>query len=69
MIWGSFHVGDSHCESTFITKDLLLLTLSVVTSMDALVVGFTFTFLEVDIVLTCSIMGVDAFMARRLVSY
>ncbi len=63
MIWESFHSKDSPSEITDITKGFLLLTLSVVTSIDALAVGLTFAFLGVNIALASSTIGVVAFVA------
>ncbi len=66
MIWESFHSGEGRRENTEITKGLLLLTLSVATSIDALAVGLTFAFMEVDIVLASSTIGVVAFVATTI---
>lgn len=66
MIWESFHSRDSHSETTDITKGFLLLTLSVATSIDALAVGLTFAFLEVNIALASSTIGVVAFAATAI---
>ncbi len=66
MIRESFRSGDSRRENTDITKGWLLLTLSVATSIDALAVGLTFAFLEVDIALASSTIGVVAFMATTI---
>ena len=48
MIWESFRKDDQECK-TDITKGKTLLTLSIATSIDALAVGLTFAFLEVNI--------------------
>lgn len=61
MIWGSLRSRDSHDEKTDITKGLLLLTLSVATSIDALVIGLSFAFLEINITLASSTIGIVAF--------
>ena len=66
MIGESFRSGDSRRENTDITKGLLLLTLSLATSIDALAVGLTFAFLEVDITLASSTIGVVAFVATAI---
>ena len=66
MIWESFRSGDGRSENTDITRGLLLLTLSVATSIDALAVGLTFAFLEVDITLASSTIGVVAFVATAI---
>lgn len=62
MIWESFHDKDGRRENTDITKGLLLLTLSVATSIDALAVGLTFAFLKIDIILASSTIGIIAFI-------
>jgi putative Mn2+ efflux pump MntP len=60
MIWESFRPAESR-KRIDISKGLLLVTLAVATSIDALAVGLTFAFLEVNIVLACSIIGLVAF--------
>ena len=66
MIWESFRSRDRRTERTDITKGLLLLTLSVATSIDALAVGLTFAFLEVNIVMAVSTIGLVAFVATAI---
>ena len=66
MIWESFRSRDSRTERTDITKGILLLTLSVATSIDALAVGLTFAFLEVNIVMAVSTIGLVAFVATAI---
>lgn len=66
MIWESFRSGDSRSKNTDITKGILLLTLSVATSIDALAVGLTFAFLEVNIVMAVSTIGLVAFVATAI---
>ena len=66
MIWESFRSRDKHTERTDITKGILLLTLSVATSIDALAVGLTFAFLEVNIVMAVSTIGLVAFVATAI---
>ena len=60
MIWESFRHSDSQ-KRIDISKGLLPVTLAVATSIDALAVGLTFAFLEVNIIIACSIIGVVAF--------
>jgi putative Mn2+ efflux pump MntP len=60
MIWESFRPPGSQ-KRIDISKGLLLVTLAVATSIDALAVGLTFAFLEVNIAIACSIIGVVAF--------
>ncbi len=66
MVWESFHSGEGRSENADITRGFLLLTLSVATSIDALTVGLTFAFLEVNIILASSIIGVVAFVATTI---
>jgi len=66
MIWESLRSGDSRSENTDITKGILLLTLSVATSIDALAVGLTFAFLEVNIVAAILTIGLIAFVATAI---
>ena len=66
MIWESFRSRDRRTERTDITKGLLLLTLSLATSIDALAVGLTFAYLEVNIVMAVSTIGLVAFMATAI---
>jgi putative Mn2+ efflux pump MntP len=60
MIWESFHSKAS--KSTDVTRILILLTLSVATSIDALAVGLSFAFLEINIVIATVTIGVTAFL-------
>ena len=62
MIWESFRAGETRSQNTDITKGILLLTLSVATSIDALVVGLSFAFLEISIVMASLTIGTVAFV-------
>jgi len=66
MVWESFRLKSDHSEITDITKGFLLLTLSVATSIDALAVGLSFAFVEVNIVLASSTIGVVAFVVTAI---
>jgi len=66
MIWESFRSKDKHAENTDITKGALLLVLAVATSIDALAVGLTFAFLEVNIMMAVSTIGIVAFIATTI---
>ena len=66
MIWESFHSEEDRRENADITRGLLLLTLSVATSIDALAVGLTFAFLEVNIILASSTIGGVTFLATTI---
>ncbi len=60
MIWESFRSRDGNSKSTDMTRGFLLLTLSVATSIDALAVGLTFAFTEINIVVASLTIGVVA---------
>jgi manganese efflux pump family protein len=61
MIWESFH--PEHEEKRIdITKGLILLTLSIATSIDALAVGLSFAFLKVNILTASLTIGVTCFL-------
>jgi putative Mn2+ efflux pump MntP len=60
MIYESFRPTSSR-RRIDISKGILLVTLAVATSIDALAVGLTFAFLQVNIAIACSIIGVVAF--------
>ena len=62
MIWESFRSRSGRSENVDITKGFLLLTLSVATSIDALAVGLSFAFLEIDIALASVTIGIVAFV-------
>jgi putative Mn2+ efflux pump MntP len=61
MIWESFHT-DSNSRPMDITKGLLLVTLAIATSIDALAIGLTFAFLKVNIALAVTLIGIVAFL-------
>ena len=62
MIWESFHKKEDE-QSLDITRGFLLITLAVATSIDALAVGLTFAFIEVNLTLAVFIIGITAFLA------
>ena len=66
MIWESFHSESNRPAGTDITKGVTLLTLSVATSIDALAVGLTFAFLEVNIALASLTIGIVALMVTAI---
>jgi len=61
MIWETFR-SEEDKRKIDISKGVLLLTLALATSIDALAVGLTFAFLRVNILLACSTIGVIAFV-------
>ncbi|MDD5092945.1 MAG: manganese efflux pump MntP family protein [Dehalococcoidia bacterium] len=66
MIRESFHSRDVLGQTSDITTGFPLLALSVATSIDALAVGLTFAFLEVNIALATATIGIVAFMATAM---
>jgi putative Mn2+ efflux pump MntP len=62
MIWESFHEKDEEKVKKNINRWLTLLALSIATSIDALAVGLSFAFLEVDIAIASATIGVTAFI-------
>ena len=64
MLWESFR--PEHSQEIDITKGLLLITLSVATSIDALAVGLSFAFLKVNIGVASLIIGAVAFLVTTL---
>lgn len=66
MIWESFRSREGQSKKVDVTRGLILLTLSVATSIDALAVGLSFAFLEVNIVLASSSIGVVAFVVTAI---
>ena len=63
MLWESFHHRDGRAERTDITRGWPLLVLALATSIDALAVGLTFPFLEVNVALATPVIGAVAFLA------
>ena len=66
MFWGAFHSGGEGDKEVDITRGLLLLTLSIATSIDALAVGLTFAFLKTDIAIASPTIGVVAFIVTTM---
>jgi manganese efflux pump family protein len=62
MIWESFHEGEEDTKKVDVTKGLVLFTLSLATSIDALAVGLSFAFLDINIALASGTIGVIAFI-------
>lgn len=62
MLWESFRHEDGREKETDITRGLLLITLSIATSIDALAVGLSFAFLKVNVAVACPIIGIVAFV-------
>jgi len=62
MLWESFHENEEREKSIDITRWWLLVTLAVATSIDALAVGLSFAFLQVNLPLASITIGVTAFL-------
>ncbi|UCC16680.1 MAG: manganese efflux pump [Dehalococcoidales bacterium] len=62
MIRESFQKKEEK-QSLDITRGFLLITLAVATSIDALAVGLTFAFIEVNVALAVLIIGITAFLS------
>ena len=63
MFWEALHPGDREERSVDITRGLLLLTLSIATSIDALAVGLSFAMIDFSIALASPVIGAVAFIA------
>ncbi|MBI2328417.1 MAG: manganese efflux pump [Chloroflexi bacterium] len=66
MLWESFRPEHSPGKEVDITKGLLLITLSVATSIDALAVGLSFAFLKVNIAVASLTIGAVAFLVTTI---
>lgn len=66
MIWESFHSQDGRSGSVDATRGMLLVTLAVATSIDALAVGLSFAFMKTNILLASGTIGVIAFLVTIL---
>ncbi len=66
MLWESLRPERGEEKVVDITRGLLLLTLSIATSIDALAVGLSFAFLKVNIALASPTIGVVAFIATAI---
>jgi manganese efflux pump family protein len=61
MVWESVHDDETHEKTNDFTRWWLLLTLSIATSLDALAVGLSFAFLNVNIAAASLTIGLVAF--------
>ena len=66
MFWEAFHSERSKEKETDVTKGFLLFTLSIATSIDALAVGLSFAFLNVNIALASPTIGAVAFLVTTI---
>ena len=66
MLWESFRPERSQDKEVDITKGFLLITLSIATSIDALAVGLSFAFLEVNMAMASPTIGAVAFLVTTI---
>lgn len=66
MLWESFRPESNQDKEVDITKGLLLITLSVATSIDALAVGLSFAFLKINIGVASLTIGAVAFLVTLI---
>jgi putative Mn2+ efflux pump MntP len=66
MLWGAFRSERTKGKEVDITKGLLLITLSIATSIDALAVGLSLAFLNTNIALASATIGAVAFVATMI---
>ena len=60
MIWDAFHGEEDACPAGFDLRELTMM--AVATSIDALAVGITFAFLQVDILPAVGLIGLTTFV-------
>jgi manganese efflux pump family protein len=64
MVWESFQKKEEETRAgTDFTRGLLLFTLSLATSIDALAAGLTFAFIKINIAAASGVIGIVAFLA------
>ena len=66
MLWEAFHSKHNKEKEIDVTRGFLLLTLSIATSIDALAVGLSFAFLNINIALASPTIGVVAFIVTTI---
>ena len=66
MFWEAFRPEKEEVKAIDVTKGLILLTLSLATSIDALAVGLSFAFLEIDIATAGMTIGIVAFVITAI---
>jgi putative Mn2+ efflux pump MntP len=62
MVWESFHEKDEKRSNLDITRATVLLMLSIATSIDALAVGLSFAFLEMNIIVAIITIAIVTFL-------
>jgi putative Mn2+ efflux pump MntP len=66
MLWESFHPERGQEKQVDITKGIVLITLSIATSIDALAIGLSFALLEVNIIIASLTIGAVAFFITTI---
>jgi putative Mn2+ efflux pump MntP len=69
MFWEALHPDHSNEKTVDISRGFLLLTLSIATSIDALAVGLSFAFLNVNIAVASPVIGTVAALVTALGFY
>ena len=69
MLWEALHEKEECKEGTDISRGFLLVTLALATSIDALAVGLSFAFMQINIVSASSLIGGVAFLITLLGFY
>jgi manganese efflux pump family protein len=69
MVWEAFNEKDDKQKCIDITRGMLLFTLAFATSIDALAVGLSFAFIQVNIISACLMIGIIAFAMTNLGFY
>ena len=66
MLWESFEHKEEETRNTDITRGFLLVTVSLATSIDALAVGLSFAFMDINILLASLTIGLMAFVVTAV---
>lgn len=69
MIWEAFREKDGDKNCVDITRGMVLLSLALATSIDALAVGLSFAFLDVNILIASLLIGLVTFGVTNLGFY
>jgi manganese efflux pump family protein len=69
MLWEALHEKDERKEGADISRGLLLLTLALATSIDALAVGLSFAFLDINILAASLLIGAVTLVITQLGFY
>ncbi len=69
MIWEALHEKEESRKGADISRGLLLLTLAIATSIDALAVGLSFALIQINIGIAVLVIGVVAFLITHLGFY